>query len=103
MQAAVGEEKRRIEEQRELMERSAEEIQEGFKKRETVLEARHQLPFIADVLFFDFVRDLREFAFDCRSCRMTLKIVHTMGRISEVVSLKKAANTTKVVAWEYMF
>ena len=49
MEAAVGEEKRRIEEQRELMEKSAEEIQEGFKKRETVLEARHQFPIIAYV------------------------------------------------------
>ncbi|CAM9393654.1 unnamed protein product, partial [Laminaria digitata] len=40
VEAAVGEEKRRIEEQRELMEKSAEEIQEGFKKRETVLEGK---------------------------------------------------------------
>lgn len=38
----MGEEKRRIEEQRELMEKSAEEIQEGFKKREIVLEVMHQ-------------------------------------------------------------
>lgn len=47
VEAAVGEEKRRIEEQRELMEKSTEEIQEGFKKRETVLEARHQPSSIA--------------------------------------------------------
>lgn len=47
VEAAVGEEKRRIEEQRELMEKSTEEIQEGFKKRETVLEASHQPSSIA--------------------------------------------------------
>lgn len=43
----MGEEKRRIEEQRELMEKSAEEIQAGFKMREAVLGVRDQKTFFA--------------------------------------------------------
>lgn len=38
MEAAVGEEKRRILEQRQEMEKSADEIREGFTQREAVLE-----------------------------------------------------------------
>ncbi len=40
MEAAVGEEKRRILEQREMMEKSADEIRDGFNKREAILEVR---------------------------------------------------------------
>ncbi|CAM9834777.1 unnamed protein product [Scytosiphon promiscuus] len=40
VEAAVGEEKRRILEQREEMEKSVDEIREGFNKREAVLEGK---------------------------------------------------------------
>lgn len=40
MEAAVGEEKRRIIEQREEMEKSVDQIREGYKKREAGLEVR---------------------------------------------------------------
>lgn len=40
VEAAVGEEKRRILEQREEMEKSADEIREGFRQRGALLEVR---------------------------------------------------------------
>lgn len=40
VEAAVGEEKRRILEQREEMEKSADEIREVFKKREALLKVK---------------------------------------------------------------
>lgn len=42
MEAAVGEEKQRILEQREEMEKTADEIREGFREREALLEVRLQ-------------------------------------------------------------
>lgn len=46
MEAAVGEEKLRILEQREEMEKSVDEIREGFNKREAVLEASNPAPYV---------------------------------------------------------
>lgn len=52
MEAAVGEEKRRIVEQREEMEKSVDEIREGYKQREAGLEVRSCVRRL--VFFFPF-------------------------------------------------
>lgn len=51
VEAAVGEEKRRIIEQREMMEKSADEIRDGFNKREAILEVGVLVSCLSRCLF----------------------------------------------------
>lgn len=45
VEAAVGEEKRRILEEREEMEKTVDEVREGFEKREVLLKVHHAAYF----------------------------------------------------------